>query len=275
MALPNKGRKASLAYHDIFDYPLTEAELEKWEAGLATIAKIKYKKVKINNNISQKKKRREISEKKLLIAKKAAGLIAKIPTIKMVAVTGALAMKNARAESDIDLLIITGAGVLWTTRLLTYCVLRIMNYAIRRPKEKQQKDRLCLNVWLDETALGWDRGDRNIYTAHEIAQIMPLMNKDFTYERFLAKNKWILDYWPKAIQYQKLNIKEQKSKPKNKNIYSLLFNFLSMIVERIAFKFQYLYMRKKVTREIITPHKALFHPNDWGKVVLDKLKRGL
>jgi len=191
----------------------------------------------------------------------------------MMAVTGALAMKNATAESDIDLMIITKANTLWLTRFFVYLLLRIKNYDIRKPKQKTQKNKLCLNIWIDETALEWEKKDRNIYTAHEIAQIMPLVNKDRTYKRFLQANKWILDYWPKAISDTTiLRYNDIAKKKVRKHIISQYPNIIVSIIEKLAFKMQYLYMKPKITREVVTPHKALFHPRNWGKIVLDRLK---
>lgn len=268
MALLNKSQKVAILYHRLFDYQLSPAELKKWEAGPATVGQFTIFNLQFTNKF--KKPNPKFSNKKLLIAKKAARLLAKIPTVKLVAITGALSMKNASSGSDIDLMIIAQANLLWTTRLLVYLVLRIMNYELRKPKEKKQGDKLCLNLWLDETALSWPKSDRNLYTAHEIAQTVPLVNKKRTYERFLAKNKWILDYWPKAVKLpQETRLLGDKNARNN-----LFWSILVSSLEYLCFHLQYLYMRPKITREVITSHKALFHPRDWGKVVLDRLKLG-
>ena len=275
MALLNKGPKASIAYHSIFNFLLARAELKKWEIGPKGLGEITNYKLQITNrqNLKTRKIREKISHQKLKIARRAAKLLGKIPTVKMMAVTGALAMKNATAESDIDLMIITKANTLWLTRFFVYLLLRIKNYDIRKPKQKTQKNKLCLNIWIDETALEWEKKDRNIYTAHEIAQIMPLVNKDRTYKRFLRANKWILDYWPKAISDTTiLRYNDIAKKKVRKHIISQYPNIIVSIIEKLAFKMQYLYMKPKITREVVTPHKALFHPRNWGKIVLDRLK---
>jgi len=270
MALLNRGSKASIAYHSIFNFPLARAELKKWEIGPKGLGEITNYKLQITNrqNLKTRKIREKISHQKLKIARRAAKLLGKIPTVKMMAVTGALAMKNATAESDIDLMIITKANTLWLTRFFVYLLLRIKNYDIRKPKQKTQKNKLCLNIWIDETALEWEKKDRNIYTAHEIAQIMPLVNKDRTYKRFLRANKWILDYWPKAVRMNN----ELRIMNYAKNPLYVILNSLFALVNKVAFKMQYLYMKPKITREVVTPHKALFHPRNWGKIVLDRLK---
>ena len=128
--------------------------------------------------------------------------------------------------------------------------------------DKSQKDRLCLNIWLDESNLIWREG--NIYTAHEIAQIVPLANKDRTYEKFLYKNKWILDFWPNAVRIKPTKILSVKC-----------CSPIIRLLEKIAYRLQYFYMKKKITRETVTPTRAIFHPEDWGQVVLDRLKTHL
>lgn len=271
--------KLSILYHSLFDYPLTMAELVKWKcaaklpiARYQLLVKQKGEYFFFKNQeifVYQRILRKKISARKLKIAKKAAKLLSLFPSIKMVAVTGSLAMHNCASESDIDLLIITQKRTLWLTRFLAYCLLYLAGHKLRRSRVSYERDALCLNMWLDEGDLVFRQ--RNLYTAHEIAQVIPLVNRDKTYEKFLEKNKWILSYWPNAVRIQKLNLKKQKYRSKIKNFYSLIFHFLFLPIERLAFKIQFSYMKSKITREVVTPTRALFHPYDWGKIVLDKL----
>lgn len=185
----------SIRYHDIFDYKLTKPEAIKWQYinQKVTVSGIKNK---------GRLQREKYSQAKLLLATKAAEIISKIPTVKFVGITGALAMNNASRDSDIDLMIITKSGFLWTTRLFVYLLICLFGIQTRKPKYNLQKDMLCLNMWMDEHLLEWNKKDRNIYTAHEIAQIVPLVNKNNVYEKFLWQNKWILTYWPNAVAVQ-------------------------------------------------------------------------
>jgi len=279
------GEKISIYYHNIFDYPLNFADLIKWNTG--DELKIKSSKFKIQSKsgfyfvegkegtIYKRKLNKRISQRKLIIAKKAADILSFIPTIKMIGITGSLAMENSNEESDIDLMIITRSGSLWTSRLLAYLLidavekLRLFGIQKRSPNDRNQKDKLCLNMWLDENDLVWKKNDRNLYTAHEIAQIVPLTNKDKTYEKFLLKNKWILNYWPNSIEKKYIGnhisyIGKTKTQYTNPNI-------LHTWLENICFQIQYRYMKSKISREVITKTRALFHPQDWGKIVLERL----
>ena len=276
----SREEEISLYYHSIFEYPLTAMELIKWSAGKkarsnspqATSIKNKNGFFFVGESegvILKRLMRKRISARKIEIAKKVAKIISFIPTVKVVAITGALAMENATDESDIDLMIIAKKGTLWTTRAFTYLLIGLFGIKTRRPKEKTQRDKLCLNMWLDESDLVWFPKKRNIYTAHEIAQLRPLVNKAKIYERFIAKNGWVKGYWPNAVK-----IRNQESGVRNNSKEILIDNSLFTIrfFEWIAFRLQYSYMRKKITRETVTVTRALFHPVDWGKYVLEKLE---
>lgn len=273
MATQLPGEKFSVLYHNLFDFPMSFPDLIKWvphkslysyaDQEVFITSKRGYSYLEGREGIIYKRLlRRRVSDKKIEIAKKASQVLSFIPTVQMVAITGSLAMRNAGEESDIDLMIVTKRGVLWTTRMFAYLVLKIMNFSLRKPNDKDQKDKLCLNIWLDENDLVWNT--RNVYSAHEIAQIVPLVNKDKTYEKFLFKNKWILNFWPNAVRIKRK--KELVMSPDS----SLLSYFL-ILTEWIAFRLQYQHMKSKITREVITANRALFHPHDWGKVVLGRL----
>ena len=274
----------SIYYHNIFEYPLTSEELTHWRPGEKLVKNPKSLQAIIEKDglfffkgkerlIAERKKREKISKKKIELAKRGAKIISKIPTVKMVGLTGALAMTNAKENSDIDLFIITKEKTLWTSRAIAILLLDILKVP-RNAGGRVEKDKLCLNMWLDEEDLVWDKMDRNFYTAHEIAQIIPLINKDGTYEKFINKNRWIGDFWPNtAKMLSPKEIRNLNKKQKKNIVFQYLYGLISNFFEPIAFIFQYLYMKRKITREIVTRTRAIFHPRDWGKIVLSELNK--
>ncbi len=262
----NPGAVSSIIYHDLFDYPLTLVELIKWESGTnfnkEVLVRSKNGLFFIDGRegtILKRMMRKRISGRKLAIARKAAAILNKIPWVKFLGITGALAMENADDASDIDLIIITQKGTLWRSRLLTLLLLVVLGIPTRRFGQKVEKDKLCLNMWLDENDLVWPNDDRNPYTAHEIAQIVPLINKDKTYESFIFANRWLRRFWPNAVAVGKIRPKARKQE----SPFGLF--------EALAYFLQVKYMSSKITREIVTPTRAIFHPHDWGSLVLTKL----
>ncbi|QQG47670.1 MAG: nucleotidyltransferase domain-containing protein [Candidatus Woesebacteria bacterium] len=269
----SRSDKSSIYYHNLFEYPLTASELIKWKV----TSGIKLKRdlffsnssgfyfLKNKENLIKKRFQKEkISEKKIRIAIKASKIIKKIPTILFVGLTGSCAMKNATSKSDIDLIIIVKKDTLWITRPFVYLLLEIFGFPFRRSFSKNLKDRLCLNIWLDTKNLRWKT--KNIFTAHEIAQIKPLVNHQKTHQKFLNKNKWILDFWPNAVKIpRKLKFTKNSSKIENLLIHKF--------IENLAFKAQYLYMKPKITREVITKNRAIFHPINWSKKVENYLNQ--
>lgn len=262
---------ASLVYHDIFDYPLTEGELVKWRGGRKlTISSAPsvgflngyYFLAGKEGSVYKRLLKERISRQKLEIARKAGKILTFIPSIKMVAISGALAMRSADEASDIDLLIITKRELLWTSRLKTLLLLKLVRFPVRRFGERDPKNKLCLNMWLDEDALLWPKKDRNAYTAHEIAQTLPLINREKTYEKFIAVNDWIKEFWPNATGVE---AERRKKKPKEK------IGLSAKLLEKIAFSIQYLYMKRKITKEVIRRNKALFHPKSWSETIMARL----
>ena len=222
--------------------------------------------------VDLRKKREKYSKEKIKLAKKIIKLLQFIPWIKMIGITGALAMNNSDKDDDIDLLIITGKNRLWLTRILIIAVLEILGKR-RRPNDKKFKDKICLNMFLDKTALSLSKEKRNLFTSHEICQMKPIFNRGHTYERFLYKNKWVKDYLPNSIkgisEVKSSNTSEVKGKKKK------LFDFL----ENLVYQLQLKYMKSKRTIEQVSPYFAFFHPQNMTKKVLwshnNKLKKFL
>jgi len=267
--------KLSIKYHDIFDYPMTMGELVKWKAGSVIVADDADAIETDNQNglyfikgrsglLLKRSVRERASIKKMKIAKKAAGLLNRIPTIKMVGVSGALAMRNATEESDIDLLIMCAKGSLWTTRAISWILLKLSGKRIRKPKERDEKDKLCLNMWLDESDLIWRK--RNIFTAHEIAQVIPIVDRGGYYQAFISKNKWAKAYWPNAVRLSKKSMYTDIIG----GVAQLFYSFIKL-VEPMAYYLQKRYMKEKITKEVIKKSRAVFHPNDLSGIVVSRM----
>ncbi len=289
----------TLSYSDVFDFPLSSEQIYKYLIGNSTHKKRIYSQIKklqefniiscfkgkyflsSRNNVSIQNERIIESGRKWKIARKFALLLQKIPSVKLIGVSGSLSMDNASKKDDIDLFFITSKNTLWISRFLVNIVL-ICAGIKRHRNSNYGVDQICPNMFVSEDALVMER---NLFIAHEIAQLKVLVNKNNTYEKFLDANKWVLLYMPNAFELGGDNLKIKNEKLKMKNNFNdgengkymrLLRSLCSLAMTKIDYLFyyaQFLYMKKGITVEKISQTRALFHPKDRTKFVLNLHKK--
>ncbi|OGM31853.1 hypothetical protein A2803_01040 [Candidatus Woesebacteria bacterium RIFCSPHIGHO2_01_FULL_44_21] len=269
----SEAHSISLLYHDIFGYPMRESELARWTGGKALRLTRARPRVEASSGyfflknrgelVSQRAGRENASRKMMKVLSHAKYIFEENKVILMVGITGSLGMAAAHEHSDIDLLVVTRAGRLWSTRAKIIFSLLKHKVAIRRAGVAKQGDKLCTNIWMDESDLVVH--EHNAYTAHELAQIVPLINRESTYEKLMAVNSWILDYWPNSVVSSMKRVAREKQN-------HTTFYMLHSTLEKVAYFLQRLYMSRKITREIVTPTRAFFHPFDWSKKVIKELE---
>jgi hypothetical protein len=269
---------ATIAYHDIFDYPLRAEEISnlligKKAAQKSVESKLKFlqksKKIQSKANLyflkgrekvcTVRKTREKYSNGKLKRALLYSRLLETIPTVKLVAVSGALAMHNSHAYDDIDLVIITQSKTLWTTRFFSNLILFPFK---RRPKSKNTSDKACLNLFLDDSSLKLK--NHNIYQAHELCQMKILCDKEKTYSKLIKSNLWVYKFLP--------NWHANFSRKKAKNKWNLV---IPQILESWLKSFQLVYMKQKVTTEKIGERQLFFHPADTENYVINTYNKNL
>ncbi|MBI3342335.1 hypothetical protein HY024_04385 [Candidatus Curtissbacteria bacterium] len=268
---------ATLAYHDIFDYPLTPEEIWLYQIEKTTSLKAvkkelwllaKFKKVQNQHNlyslksrgaiIKMRLRREKYSKLKLKKAKFYANILKSIPTVSMVGITGALAMQNSDQKDDIDLLVVTSKNSLWSTRLFV----NILLYPYRRkPDQPHTNNKACLNIFLTQNNLKVTT--QNLYTAHEIAQTKPIWQRGNTYASFIKANSWVKKYLPNWQLQMGDSLKTYQQTE------------FKIFPEKIAKKLQLSYMKKRITTEKIGDNQLFFHPADTESWVLQEYQKRL
>lgn len=115
--------------------------------------------------------------------------LAWLPFVRMVALTGALAVRNAPAEDDdFDYLIVAAPDRVWTARAFTVLLVRLVRLF---------GTEICPNYVVAEGALTQER--QNVFIAHEIAQIVPLYRAQ-VFDQVRDVNRWMDRYLPNARQ---------------------------------------------------------------------------
>ena len=203
----------AILYADVFDYPLTEDEIHRylcgeavspesvrakltsseWLAGRLSHVGNLYALAGRESLIKLRAARADASARLWPMARRFGALLAHLPFVRMVAVTGALAVNNAQANDDgvangddIDYLIVTTPGRVWLARAMTIAVVRLARLC---------NVALCPNYLLAETHLAQDQ--RDLFIAHELAQMIPLAGHE-AYWRMRAANGWAADFLPNA-----------------------------------------------------------------------------
>lgn len=281
----------TLVYADIFDYPLKAYEIHKWLIGRqatlrgveqALIKLLKKRKIQTFKDyyfLKNKKKlvlkrisREKPSAKFLFKAKFYVWFLKIIPWIKLVGISGGLAMENANKKDDIDLFLVTAKNRLWLTRILVIGILDFMG--VRRKakmKASQVGGKLCANILLEEDKL--EQENKDIFTAHEVLQMKVLRQRNGIYSKYLLDNEWVFDYLPNWITGTRLMIKDLRLKRKNHQ--SLIRNHKSILdwLEILAKKFQLKIMGTPKGMERIQDGALYFHPNDCRLEVLSEFKK--
>lgn len=134
--------------------------------------------------------REKISSQKLKKVFRATRFIRMVPFLRMVAVTGRVAMRNAKTESDLDLFVVFQSGRMFTGRLLLTVLTHIMG---KRRHGERINDRLCLNYFATEDGL--EVVDKDLFASSEYSFILPVFDLG-VFEKFQEANRWIEYYRP-------------------------------------------------------------------------------
>ncbi|MBI5126909.1 hypothetical protein HZA76_00425 [Candidatus Roizmanbacteria bacterium] len=217
------------------------------------------------NKVKSQKSKVKISRKKLdnWRFRTYIWLISLFPQIKLVGLSGSISMMNADLDDDIDLFIITKKQRLFTGRFLATIIAFIIG--LKRPLGlKKASNKVCLNLFFDEGNLKIPKFKQSKFVGHEVLQMKPIINKDYTYERFLYENRWVVRFFPNT-SWIMLKVKIQKSRVqvKSQNFSLLSFNFIELIFK----KAQLFMINRHRTTELISNTQLWFHPDDFEKKI--------
>ena len=163
----------TVCYFDLFDFPLSRAEIRdrlygsdagahEVDAAVATLLGSKILKeendfisLSDRDGLSAVRAERKIfSDRKWKRARTWARIFAALPDVELVGVGNTLAYDTAKDGSDIDFFIVTAPGAVWRTRFFCATVAALFDL---RPKANDNRDKLCLSFFATSEALDMSR----------------------------------------------------------------------------------------------------------------------
>jgi len=243
----------TLAYYDIFKYPLTKEEiyynsptngdtkeyifneidfLEK--KGLIKRHYDFYFLFNNKENIRRRILGNKRAIRKLKTAKYFSHIISRFPFVRAVFISGSLSKGYMDEDSDIDYFIVTKSNRLWISRFLLMVFKKIFLF--------NSKKNFCINYYI--TTDNFEIENKNIYSAIELASLLPMYGSDI-YESLLSTNKWIKNYLPNYPKRELKEVKKFNIKITQRIIELILNNFIGDILDDYCMKIFYNYDKKK------------------------------
>lgn len=137
--------------------------------------------------IARRQEREALADSLWPVAQRYGAWMGQVPFVRMVALTGALSVRNpAHSHDDFDYLLVVQPGRVWLARAFAVIMVRLA---------RRTGVHLCPNYVVAADELVEERQD--LYTAHELVQMVPMYGKTI-YDEMMARNSWLLSYMANA-----------------------------------------------------------------------------
>lgn len=116
------------------------------------------------------------------------------------------------------------------------------------------------------------RSSQNLYTAHEVAQVKPLFDRENTYQTFMMTNHWVTAYLPNAFEHlYPLAAIDKRKKSRFVTAFRYVVTFFNVLARYV----QLWYMTDKANSEIISDTVLAFYTGTTQKKVLAEYEKRL
>ena len=174
--------------------------------------------------VQQRLNRKKLADWKWKRARKIFWIMRITPFLKMILISGSLAMGNSKNESDIDLVIAAKKGRIWTVR--TFVTLLTSVLGVRR-HGNVTKNKICLNHYITDESLKIPF--ESLYNAQNYIHLINVYDSEEDkkiFKKFQEENKWIKKY---ARNYKPAELGGFRSIGRNK-IFELISRFFEIIL---------------------------------------------
>jgi predicted nucleotidyltransferase len=257
------------SYSNFFIFPIDSSDIYLWLISVDRVPLSKIISLEKKQLTKKEEKfrlsRYEISNKKINESKKIINLLSRVPTIKLISITGSVAINNSKEEDDVDFMIVTSDHSLWLTRAVVTIIVSMFGRR-RRPNSSYESaaNTICLNLWLEERSLKIPSNKRNLYTAHEVLQTLPVFDRSNYHNQFISHNSWTKRYLANAY-FEKTNQLANQNDQIDTGNHS--HNLILKCINYVFYLIQLLYMKPKITSETISIKSAYFHKINFSKII--------
>jgi glycosyltransferase involved in cell wall biosynthesis len=201
----------TIVYANIFSFPLTLVELQRYLIGqAATLSQVQaclVSSVYLQKHLEMGRGYIYLSQQAAIAERRQQSILStqhqweaalfwgkwlsRVPFLRAALVTGGLAAENAGLHDDIDFLLITEPGHLWSCRAM---IIGLVHLARWRGVE------ICPNYLLANTEQALTLTTHNLYTAREFANMRLVFGKS-SYKQLVSLNDWVGEFLPNALTY--------------------------------------------------------------------------
>ncbi|MDP2647757.1 MAG: hypothetical protein Q8P35_00725 [Candidatus Yanofskybacteria bacterium] len=302
---------ATLAYYDVFEYPLTSFEIYKYlvnpgriENKTEGVGDIRLANVLAelddmqktgriierngyfflsedrSGNYEKRIDREKLSARKWQKLMRVARWFPLVPYVRGILVSGSMAINNSHGESDFDILVITKAGRLYTCRILLSFLTAL--FGVRRTKDdKIAPDKFCFNHYLTDANLFIP--SESLYNAQTYVNLKPVFVCEGVWVKFFLDNLWLNKY---VYHFQpqgeaRFRTVQPGRLMRNTNAFleALLNTPIGTLIEKVLSDYQQRRIRlNPVTyspggRTVFTDEQLEFHPHSEERKILDNYNK--
>lgn len=299
----------TLAYFDIFDYPLTREELflYLWQSppnvsysdfileieNLLQSERARslesfggYYFLPGRRDIIAKRERKILyTEERIKIARRGTKKLRYIPFVRALFVCNQLPV-GVKKNSDIDVFIVVREGRIWLTRFLITVILSIFH--LRRTKKNVER-KMCLSFYVTDNNLDLSNiciGFPDVYQAYWNSQLIPVYDSDNFYTKIVEKNTWVkkvLGNMPQKYSIlDRWNVFDTKTTKSIKSFFEWVFsskfgNFCEKSIRALQLKkmkgSEKVVQKEQIRNIVIDDTMLKFHENDRKQYFKDEWEK--
>ncbi len=304
---------ATLAYYDIFDFPLTLFEINKYlinPARLNLNVKSSVFNIKASDIFSEldnmvkagiighkngfyflpgrdavyelRMEREKIAARKWKKFLRIAKWFQAVPYLRGVMASGSMAICNTDKNSDFDVLAVVASGRLYTCRVFLSIAASLFG-ARRKRFDKIAPDKFCFNHYIIDRNMTIKH--ESLFNAQTYINLKPvIMRRDF-FENFYSQNLWLNKYvynFRPAYELARRSVKPSRTLRRIASLGEfILNNKFGDQLEGVLKKYQHRRIRsnpvtyEKGGRIVFNDNELEFHPHSFEARAIDKYNKTL